>query len=176
MAVSPTPHRGRHETDPRPLLRSRLAQRVLGQHRLHQGRVRAPWQWPLPTERRRDDQFGRSIEGDLGSTGHQHVRVVPGPLTGQEWFLLSHPLSMILDRPRPAGLPDTRQVPVLGFQLVSLYSHQRVDQVRGLGPPGPDALDDQQWTPGRNLDGSLAAVPSPARRAEVHRFASVKRH
>ena len=121
MAVSPTRIGGVMKLARDPLLKRRLARRVLGQHRLHQGRVRAPWQWPLPTERRRDDQFGRSIEGDLGSTGHQHVRVVPGPLTGQEWFLLSHPLSMIPDRPWPAGLPDTPQVPVLGFQLVSLY-------------------------------------------------------
>jgi hypothetical protein len=84
-----------------PLLRkpARAAGARACQHRHHQGRIRAPWPWPLSTERRRDDKFGRSIEGDLGSTGHQHVRVVPGPLTGQEWSLLSHPLSMILDRP-----------------------------------------------------------------------------
>ena len=123
-----------------------------------------PWQWPLPAERRRDDKFGRWVERDLGSTGYQHVRVVPGLLTGQEWFLLGHPLPMIPDRPRPAGLPDARQAPALGFQLVGLYPHQYIDQVRDLEPPGPHTLDDKQRTPGRNPRWIPRgrAQPSPA--------------
>ena len=99
-----------------------------------------PRQWPLPADRRRDDKSGRWVERDLGSTGHQHVRVVPGPLTGQERFLLGHPLPMIPDRQRPAGLPDARQAPALGFQLVGLYPHQYIDQVRDLGQLSPGCL------------------------------------
>jgi len=93
-----------------------------------------PWQRPLPGERRRHDKFKGPVERDLRSTSHQQVRVLPRPLTGQERAFFGHPPAMVPDRPRPAGLPGAGQASPLGFLLVGLYPHQRVDQT---GDPRP---------------------------------------
>jgi len=47
---------------------------------------------------------------------------------------------MVPDSPRRAGLPGTRQASPLGFPLIDLHPHQRVDQVRDLKPSGTQAL------------------------------------
>ena len=99
--------------------------------------------------------------------------MLPRPLISEERLLLGHPLAQVPHRPRPSRLTDPGQAPPLGFPLIRLHPNQRIDQVRDFAAPGTNPLNDEQRTAGRNVNGSPAAVFSPARRAEGHRLAPV---
>jgi len=122
------------------------------------------------------DELGERVERDRRGTGDNEIGTFPRPLIGQERLLFGHPLTQALNRPRPSRLPDPGQAPARRFPLIGLHPDERVHQVRGFAAPGTNSLDDEQRAAGRHIDGSLAAVLSPARRLEGHRLAAVHGH
>jgi hypothetical protein len=74
-------------------------------------------------------------------TGNDGIRLVPGPLAGEEWLLLGHPSTQIPECPRSSRLPDPGQAPAFGFPLIGLHLDQRIDQALLRGA-SPNSLDD----------------------------------
>ena len=83
---------------------------------------------------------------------------------------------MVPDRPRPAGLPDARQAPPLGFVLVGLHPHQHADQIRDPSdrPAPTPSIMSTGHPAGTGMDPGGRARPNLA--GETHRFTAAKRH
>ena len=94
--------------------------------------------------RRRDDELGSRVKGNLRGPAGDEAGVFPGPLAGQERYLFRHPVTRVSHGRRPARLPHPGEVAVLGFPLVGLDPDGRVSKVRASPASRADALDDQQ--------------------------------
>jgi len=78
----------------------------------------------------------------------------PRLLVSEERILLGHPLMQVPHGRRCSWSPDPCEAPALGFPLIGLHPHQRIDQVRGFAAPGTnlsmmsrDSWPERQWIP-----------------------------